>query len=173
MIAEIVGNLIGLILAHSIYVGSELQEGELVVPKVIYYQDSAKKMEVFEADTQENAVLNAQAFINAFPEDVDSWAYARDGFITLKSGAKQDVYYIKAWAHGMATPLELYQPYQFQPFALEGNIKVLNYEASGLDMGEENVFIDAINSSAFTHPSAPKELLERWFENVDTNASPE
>ncbi|KGK08514.1 hypothetical protein [Vibrio navarrensis] len=166
MIAEVVGNLVGLILAHSIFIGSDLQEGELMVPRVIYYENSVRKMEVFEAETQVDAVANAELFIKNLPQEVDSWAYAQDGLVTLTSGEKQDVYYIKAWSRGMLAPLELYQPYTFSPFSLDGNIKVLNYEASGLDMREENAFIRAIQEGAFAHPAAPKALLERWFGNV-------
>ncbi|MGH8436914.1 MAG: hypothetical protein ACRERX_21190 [Pseudomonas sp.] len=163
MISEIVGKIVGLILAHSVLIGSELQEGELLVPVVIYYQDGLRKIEAFEADTQNEAVLLGQQFLSSLPENVESWAYVQDGLITLENGQKQDIYFIKAWTSGMRMPLELYQMYQLHPFKLIDNIKVLNFEDSGLNPDDANLFTSALEEGIFSHPSATKEQLNQWF----------
>ena len=163
MISDSVGKIIGLVLAHSVLIGSELQEGELLVPVVIYYQDGLRKIEAFEAETQNEAVLLGQQFLSSLPENIESWAYVQDGLITLENGQKQDIYFIKAWANGMQLPLELYQAYQPHPFKLIDNVKVLNFGESGLDPEDTNSFISALDEGIFSHPSATKEQLNQWF----------
>jgi hypothetical protein len=163
LISGAVGKIIGLVLAHSVLIGSELQEGELLVPLVIYYQGEIREIKAFEADTQEEAVVLGQAFLSTLSEKSDSWAYVQDGLITLSSGTKQDVYFIKAWAKGMSEPMELYQMYNAQPFALIDNIQVLNYADTGLTSEDADTFIAALDEGIFSHPSATKQELEKWF----------
>jgi hypothetical protein len=163
LISEIAGKIAGLTLAHSVLIGSELQEGELLVPVVIYYQDGFRKIEAFEADTQDEAVLLAQQFLSSLPENIESWAYVQDGLITLENGQKQDIYFIKAWASGMQLPLELYQMYQPHPYKLIDNVKVLNFDECGLYQEDANLFTSALDEGIFSHPSATKEQLNQWF----------
>lgn len=163
MISEVLGNIVGLILAHSVLIGSELNEGELLVPVVIYYENGIRKIESFEADTQQEAVDLANQFLNSMPENTESWAYVQDGLITLESGKKQDVYFIEAWVKGMVEPIQLYQMYSFKPFGLIENIKVLNFESTGLNSEDANSFATALDEGIFSHPSASKKELEQWF----------
>lgn len=163
MVSVVVGKIAGLILAHSVLIGSELQEGELLVPLVIYYQDEGRKIKAFEAGTQQEAVNLGNSFINNLDEQVDRWAYVQDGLITLQSGHKQDVYFIKAWAKGMSEPLELYQMYKTKPYALVDNIKTINYLNTGLTIEEANSFAEGLDEGIFSHPSASKKELDKWF----------
>ncbi len=163
MISGAVGKIVGLVLAHSVLIGSELQEGELLVPVVIYQQGENRSIKTFEADTQEEAVVLGQEFLNSLSDKSDSWAYVQDGLITLPNGNKQDVYYIKAWAKGMSEPMELYQMYTAQPFTLIENIKVLNYADTGLSAEDADSFIAALDQGIYSHPSASKQDLEKWF----------
>lgn len=163
MISGAVGKIIGLALAHSVLIGSELQEGELLVPVVIYQEGENRSIKTFEADTQEEAVILGQEFLSSLSEKSDSWAYVQDGLITLPNGNKQDVYFIKSWAKGMSEPMELYQMYTAQPFTLIENIKVLNYADTGLSAEDADSFIDALDEGIFSHPSATKQELEKWF----------
>jgi hypothetical protein len=163
LISGVIGKIVGLVLAHSVLIGSDLQEGELLVPLVIYYQGENREIKTFAADTQENAVILGQQFLSTLSEKSDSWAYVQDGLITLKNGNKQDVYYIKAWAKGMSKPLELYQMYNTQPFKLVDNIKILNYAETGLTPEDADSFVAALDEGIFSHPSAIEEDLEKWF----------
>ncbi|XPF94987.1 hypothetical protein ACM9HF_02945 [Colwellia sp. RE-S-Sl-9] len=163
MISGAVGKIVGLVLAHSVLIGSELQEGELLVPVVTYQQGENRSIKTFEADTQEEAVVLGQEFLNSLSDKSDSWAYVQDGLITLPNGNKQDVYYIKAWAKGMSEPMELYQMYTAQPFTLIENIKVLNYADTGLSAEDADSFIAALEQGIYSHPSASKQDLEKWF----------
>lgn len=163
LLTQTVGKMVGLILAHSVLIGNRLEEDELLVPLIIYYQEGIRKLESFEAETQKEAVLLGQAFIAQIPEDVERWAYVHDGLITLDDGAEQDAYFIKAWTRGMQAPLALYQIYQKQPFKLVKTIKPMNYEASGLPLREVNQFTDALNEGIVSHPLATREELQRCF----------
>lgn len=163
MISEVVGKIIGLVLAHSVFIGSDLKEGELLVPVVIYYQGENREIKAFEAETQQEAVNLAQDFLSSLSGKSDSWAYVQDGLITLPNGIKQDVYFIKAWSKGMSKPMELYQMYKTQPFTLVENIKVLNYADTGLSSEDADSFIGALDEGIYSHPSATKQELEKWF----------
>jgi len=163
LISEVVGKIVGLILAHSVLIGSDLPEGELLVPVAIYYQGEQRDIKAFEADTQQDAVKLGQEFLSTLSEKTDSWAYVQDGLVTLSNGNKQDVYFIKAWAKGMPEPIELYQMYKTRPFTLVENIKILNYADSGLTPEDADTFITALDEGIFSHPSANKQELEKWF----------
>lgn len=163
LIAEVVGKITGLILAHSVLIGSKLQDGELLVPLVIYSQEGVRKIEAFEAETQQEAVNLAHTFLTNIPDDVESWAYVQDGLITMEDGSKQDVYFINAWATGMTEPLKIYQMYSTNPFTLLGNIKVLYYAETGLRTEDSGTFIDALDQGIYSHPSASVEQLEHLF----------
>jgi hypothetical protein len=163
LISEVVGKIAGLVLAHCVLIGSELKDGELLVPLVIYYQDGVRKIETFEAETQQDAVNLAQIFLTNIPENVESWAYVQDGLITMEDGSKQDVFFINAWATEMTEPLRIYQMYRTNPFTLLDKIKVLNYTETGLRTEDANLFIDALDQGIYSHPSASEEQLQRWF----------
>lgn len=163
LLTQTAGKMVGLILAHSVLIGNRLKAGELLVPLIIYYQEGIRKLEAFEAETQQEAVLRVQAFIAQIPDSVERWAYVQDGLITLNDGVKQDAYFIKAWVKGMQAPLELYQTYQLNPFMLVKTVKPINYEASGLPISEANLFTDAVNEGIVSHPLATREELQQCF----------
>ena len=114
---ELIGNIVGLILAHSAYIGSG-QDGELMVPYVIFQSGENRDLQNFEAETQQQAVDLAHEAIEKHQNSVDAWAYAQEGLVTLEDGSKQDVYLIKAWGEGLSEPIQLYQVFQPKPFKL-------------------------------------------------------
>jgi len=63
----------------------------------------------------------------------------------------------------MSKPMELYQKYNAQPFALVDNIKILNYADTGLTPEDSDSFVAALEEGIFSHPSASEEDLEKWF----------
>ncbi|NVJ61119.1 MAG: hypothetical protein HWE27_12060 [Gammaproteobacteria bacterium] len=163
MMTELLGKIVGLILAHGVLIGNDLPEGELLVPVVIYYEGNSRKLEAFEADTQQEAVDLANQFLNDLPKSVDSWTFIREGAIALSNNEKQDVYYIKAWTQGMSEPMELYQMYNTKPFELVGNIKIINFSETGIKAESASVFTKALYEGVFSHPSDNKEILRKWF----------
>jgi len=159
---ELIGNILGLTLAHSAFIGSG-QEGELMVPYVVFQSGENREVKNFEADTQQHAVDLAHEAIEKYQSSVDAWAYAQEGLVTLEDGTKQDVYLIKAWTNELVEPIQAYQMFQPAPFKLLGNIKVLNFEEAGFQMEQAETFHNALDSGISSHNSA-NEKWESWFE---------
>lgn len=158
---DLIGGIAGLILAHSAYIGNG-QEGELMVPYVIFQSDGAREVQNFEAETQQDAVDAAHAAIAKYQDKVDAWAYAQEGLVTLDDGSKQDIYLIKAWAPGLVEPIQLYQMFHPKPFKLTGNIKILNFEDAGFKMEQAEQFHTALDSGITSHKKA-NEKWESWY----------
>jgi len=68
---EILGNILGLTLAHSAFIGSG-QDGVTLAPYVVYQQDENRQVVNFEADTQQEAIDNAYASIKEYQPSVDA-----------------------------------------------------------------------------------------------------
>ena len=162
MNVELIGTVLGLTLAHSAFIGSE-QDGELMVPYVIFQSGENREIQNFEAETQQLAVDLAHEAIEKHQSSVEAWAYAQEGMITLEDGTKQDVYLIKAWTNELAEPIQAYQMFDPKPFRLTGNIKVLNFETAGFAIDQAEAFHDAIDLGIRSHESA-NEKWEGWFE---------
>ncbi|MFT5235712.1 MAG: hypothetical protein ACI90A_001075 [Shewanella sp.] len=159
---ELIGNFVGLTLAHTGFIGSG-QDGELMVPYLILQSGAKREVQNFEAATQQEAIELAHKAIEEQQASVDAWAYAQEGVVELEDSTKQDVYLIKAWSNDLAEPIELYQMFQSSPFKLMGNIQMLNFEKAGFDMDQAETFMNALNSGILSHKSA-NENWKSWFE---------
>ena len=162
MNVDLIGNIVGLILAHSAYIGSG-QDGELMVPYAIFQAGENREVKNFEAETQQQAVELAHEAIDKYQHLVDAWAYAQEGVVTLEDGSKQDVYLIKAWIQGVSEPIQLYQMFKPKPFKLIGNIKILNFEDAGFELEQAEAFHSALDAGITSHNKA-NEKWESWFE---------
>jgi len=159
---ELIGNILGLILAHTALIGSG-QDGELIVPYVIFQSGDNLELQNFEAENQQEAIDLAHTAIEKHQSEVDAWAYAQEGLVTLDNDSKQDIYLIKAWVPGMSEPIQIYQMFQPKPFKLIDNIKVLNFEESGLSMSQAEDFHQALDEGIASQSKA-NEKWESWFE---------
>lgn len=159
---ELIGNFVGLTLAHTAFIGSG-QGGELMVPYIILQSGAKREVRNFEAETQQKAIELAHKAIDELPESVDAWAYAQEGVVELADGTKQDVYLIKGWSNDLAKPIELYQRVQSAPFKLIGSIQMLNFENAGFKMEQAETFMNALNTGILSHKSA-NENWKNWFE---------
>ncbi|NRD73579.1 hypothetical protein HQQ94_10025 [Shewanella sp. VB17] len=159
---ELIGNFVGLTLAHTAFIGSG-QDGELMVPYIILQSGAKREVQNFEAETQQKAIELAHKAIDKQQASVDAWAYAQEGVIELADGTKQDVYLIKAWSNDLAEPIELYQRTQSVPFKLIGSIQMLNFEKAGFTMDQAETFMNALNTGILSHKSA-NENWKNWFE---------
>ncbi|WP_064791663.1 hypothetical protein [Shewanella woodyi] len=162
MNVELIGNFVGLTLAHTGFIGSG-QNGELMVPYLILQSGAKREVQNFEAATQQEAVEMAHKAIEEQQDSVDAWSYAQEGVVELEDGTKQDVYLIKAWSNELAQPVQLYQRCQSSPFKLIGNIQILNFEEAGFSMEDADTFMNALNNGILSHKSA-NENWESWFE---------
>lgn len=159
---ELIGQLLGFIMAHSAAIGDSLELNELLVPFVITENKGERISLEFEADTQELAVAKAEKKLAELSNDVDAWSYSQDGLVTLQDGSKQDVFFYKIWSKGMSEPLQAYQMYQKHPFKLIGNVRILNYTESGLSADHQEAFIAGLDNGISAHPNG-NEKWESWF----------
>ena len=97
-----------------------------------------------------------------YQSSVDAWAISHEGLVTLDNGNKQDIYIVKAWVPGLSEPLMIYQMFNSKPFKLIGNIKVLNFEDTGLDMTQAELLHHSLDSGIESHKSA-NEKWDSWF----------
>lgn len=153
---EVIGQILGFIMAHSAAIGDSLAEHELMVPYVITINNGKRESMEFEAETQQQAVSTAEKKLPELSRSVEAWSYSQDGLVTLDNGEKQDVFFFKVWAKGMSEPLQAYQMYKKYPFKLIGNIQILNYSESGLLAKEQEQFSAGINQGIESHPTGSK-----------------
>lgn len=159
---EVIGQILGFIMAHSAAIGDSLAEHELMVPYVITIDNGKRESIEFEAETQQQAVIAAEKKISELSQSVEAWSYSQDGLVTLDNGEKQDVFFFKIWVKGMSEPLQAYQMYRKHPFKLIGNIQILNYFESGLLANEQEHFSLGINEGIESHPTGSKKW-ESWL----------
>ena len=153
---EVIGQILGFIMAHSAAIGDSLAEHELMVPYAITINNGKRESMEFEAETQQQAVNAAEKKLLELSRSVEAWSYSQDGLVTLDNGEKQDVFFFKVWAEGMSEPLQAYQMYKKHPFKLIGNIQILNYSESGLLTKEQEQFSAGINQGIESLPTGSK-----------------
>jgi hypothetical protein len=103
-------------------IASVLKVGELVCPFAVIARGDNRQSIAFEAPSQDEAVSEGWASLERYKDDVDLWAFAREGLINSPDG-KEDVLVVAAWTHGMLEPVVFYR--RFLPrtkggFALAG-----------------------------------------------------
>ena len=101
----------GTALAHAAWIASDLQEGDLVCPVVMFEEGGSRDLYACEASTQSDAVQIGDQKTRELTEgDADRWAFAREGLITdPKSGDKFDVLAVSCWSRGLDEPVKVHQ----------------------------------------------------------------
>lgn len=123
--------LAGFTLAHAAWSVSDLPDGELLIPLAITAADGRLATQRFEDGAQAEAIARGRAAIEACRDDVDAWAFAREGVIREGANAV-DVLTVSSGARGMSTTFDIVQ--RFRPFA-SGAFAVL---------GEVDVIVDRV-----------------------------
>ena len=103
-----------------------------------------------------------QAEIAEYQHAVDAWGSVQEGYVNLDDDSQLSIYLVKVWAVGLKEPLKLYQVFDPIPFKLRGNIKVMNYEESGLDLKLTEKFQLALDEGINSHKTAGKKW-DSWF----------
>ncbi len=108
---EPVLQLAGFVLAHAAWIVSGLGEDELLCPFAVVERGGERKLSVFEAGTQTEAVRNGRDFVAGAVTDSEAWAFAREGIFRLQD-RKVDVISVDYWSKGMDSPRTLIQVFQ-------------------------------------------------------------
>jgi hypothetical protein len=146
----------GLTMMQAASIASVLGEQELICPFAVISKGSDRQSVEFESETQDEAVSKGWASLDEWKDQIDLWAFAREGLVATPAG-KVDVLVVAAWGPTMKEPVIFTQ--RFLPntkggFALLGPIGVQDLPLAELDR-----VADAFNAGIAEHPKA-----ERWFE---------
>jgi hypothetical protein len=133
--------LAGFVLAHAAWSISDAPE--LLVPMAAVEQNGQRKMMRFVADTQQEAIAHGKSEMTALGNDVDDWAFAREGVLDEK-GERADVISVDIGVRGSAQRITLIQ--RFEPYAKRHRFRLL---------GDPQVSIDG----QIQDPAKVKDLL--------------
>jgi hypothetical protein len=106
--------LTGFVFAHATWSLSDLPQGECLVPLAVVEKAGQRQLIRFEAESQEEAIANGKATLAEHEEELDAWAFAREGRMQ-EDGEYVDVLTVEAKACGGEPTIVFVQ--RFQPFA--------------------------------------------------------
>jgi hypothetical protein len=115
----------GFVMAHAAVVVSELKADELICPFAVITKGESRQSLEFEAESQDKAVSEAWASLDAHKERIDLWAMAREGLVST-SRCKADVLVVASWGHDMGEAVMFTQRFhgRGRTFELAGPIEV-------------------------------------------------
>lgn len=120
----------GFLLAHALWIISELPPGDPYTPQALCEGSEGRELLVFEADTQEEAITKGKMFMDTALTRFDRCAFARDGVVT--SDSVIDVVSVDIIdGKDRQTVVQAYAPAAEQPFRLLGNELVASHHAAG------------------------------------------
>ena len=151
--AESLLTLAGFVSAHATWSVSDLPKGELLVPLAIVEKSGQRQLLRFEAESQEHAIAEGKATLAKHEQDLDVWAFAREGQVN-EGGTYVDVLTIEAKSRGASASVVFVQ--RFRPFA-SGGFKLL---------GQPTV---SVGGKALSEAEA-KPLLAQLLRGVQTHS---
>ena len=116
-------NIGGFLLAHATWIIADLDPTENCVPQALCLKGGELMLNVFEADTQVEAVSKGKAFMETEAVNYDACAFARDGLLR-KDGNPIDVLIIDLTHTSGSHVLTMTQPYK-----KDGRMHLLGDEA--------------------------------------------
>ncbi len=122
--------LAGFVLAHSAWSISDA--ADLLVPLAVVQQNGNRELMRFEADTQEEAIAHGKAKMATLGDDVDCWAFAREG-VFRETAEGIDVISVDIGGKDIKTRLAIIQ--RFQPYRNKKKFRLL---------GDPEVVIDGV-----------------------------
>jgi len=134
--------LAGFLLAHSAWSISDAPE--LLVPLAMIERNGKREILRFEAATQAEAIARGKAKMASLGQDVDYWAFAREGSMNVK-GNKIDVVSMDIGGKGIKGRIAIIQ--QFEPYARRKHFRLI---------GDPEVAIDGVVQA----PDKVKDMLE-------------
>jgi hypothetical protein len=154
----------GFVMAHAVWIVSDLAEGELLCPIAVVTQGDGRKVIPFEAATQAEAIERGKFSFEQLRSSVDTWALAREGYYALLGSdrADTDVLTISSWAKGLDEPLtlrQLFLPAGRGGFSLIGPISV-SIHGVALEDPIQSKFLSIAMEGVLSHPRGGE--WERW-----------
>lgn len=112
-LSEAALTLAGFTLAHAVWSVSDTAQDELLTPLAIVEREGERQLLRFEAETQEEAIADGKATLDANADRLDAWAFAREGLWRPDGagGAPQDVLTVEFHGAGMGERAAVLQPF--------------------------------------------------------------
>ncbi len=160
-------NLGGFLLAHATWIIADLGPNENYVPEALCLKDGELVLNVFEAETQVEAVSNGKAFMETEAVNFDACAFARDGLVR-KSGSAIDVLTIDLADESGSRVLTMIQPYdKSDRMHLLGDEVFLFSNGAVIEEAKSASLRPLVHEGAQSHSSA----LESW-KRLNTSRQP-
>jgi hypothetical protein len=152
--------LAGFLMAHALWVMSELPEGQLYVPSALCETSTGEReLVVFEANTQVDAIERGKVFLSSPPDRFIRCAFARDGQVNTSSGYV-DILNVTMWERPKGEVAIVTQPYR-PPF--KGSFALLGSEVLIID-GQIALSTQYLNERFDIHAGAAEHggAAEKW-----------
>jgi hypothetical protein len=160
-------NLGGFLLAHATWIIADLGPTDNYVPQVLCLKDGELRLNVFEADTQVEAVSKGKTFMETEAANFDACAFARDG-IVRKNEIVIDTLMIDLTDESGSHVLTMIQPYEKSDrMHLLGDEMFLSSNGTVIDEASAGALRPLIHQGALSHSSA----LESW-KRLDSSRQP-
>lgn len=148
----------GFLLAHATWIIADLGPGENYVPQALCLKNGKLVLNVFEADSQVEAVANGKAFMEKEAAQYDGCAFARDGVIR-KGDKPVDVLTIDMAGESGSPFITLIQPYSKDShLRLLGLEVFLTTNGDVVDQTATEALTPIVREGASSHSAA----LENW-----------
>ncbi len=124
----------GFVLAHAAWIASDLGAGELICPIAVIQKGVVREVIPFEAESQVQAINRGKASFDEFKDDVDAWAFEREGIFSIAGGdaARKDVLTVSSWVKQLDEPItlqQLFRPKAKNGFCLVGDLMISIHRA--------------------------------------------
>lgn len=157
-ISENMLNIGGFLLAHATWIIADLGPAENYVPQAMCLKNGELVLNVFEAETQVEAVSKGKAFMATEAVNFEACAFARDGLVR-KDGSAIDVLLIDLSDDSGARVLTMIQPYKKDDrMHLLGDEVFLSSVGAVIDEATSASMRPLVHDGAQSHSGA----LESW-----------
>jgi hypothetical protein len=155
-ISENMLNIGGFLLAHATFVIGDLDPTDSYVPEALCLKDGEIVLNVFEANTQVEAVSKGKAFMETEAVNFEACAFARDGLVR-KDGSAIDVLLIDLSDDSGAHVLTMIQPYKKdEQLHLLGDEVFLSSDGASIDEATSAAMRPFVHDGAQSHSGAPE-----------------
>ena len=117
----------GMVMAHAVWIASDLEDGELVCPFTIIETGGEREVIPFESNGQAESIERGKASFHEYKDKVGFWSFAREGLLSSVGSdqPKIDVLTVSAWKAGLEEPIIMQQCFVPKPtgvFKLIGSL---------------------------------------------------
>lgn len=160
-------SIAGFVLAQAVTSVCNFKSGELLTPlAIVEFPDGTRRMTLYEAATQAEAIARAKAEYASNSATNDAWAVAReDRYQSANEAKAHEVIAVDFWSKGMPYVASLVQRFERgvgrRRVHLDGLPSIID-DGKMLDPAEGALMVDRVRQGISDHPEA--ERLWRYWE---------